>query len=255
MPTPENPQPRKTALITGASGGIGRAFAGLLAEEGHDLVLVARSSDELNRITGVEMARHPVSVTPLPLDLARHDAGDIIADELATRSISPDVLINNAGFGLNGPAASLPRTEQLALLDVNIRALSDLTLRFLPAMTERGAGGIINVSSVAAFLPGPHMAAYYASKAYVQTFSTSLSRELKGTGVTVTALCPGPVKTGFQARAGMDSTRLVYRLSRPQSAKAVALAGWTGFNEGKAVVYPRTSDMLMALAGKYLPAA
>ena len=247
---------KRCTLITGATGGIGKAFAELLAAKGHEhLFLVARNGDELNRIVGVETARHQVSVHTLSLDLGRHDAGELIAGELTARGLCPEVIINNAGFGLAGRADSLPLEEQIAMIDVNIRALSDLTLRFLPGMVKRGKGGVINVSSVAAFMPGPYMASYYASKAYVLSFTQALAREVKGSGVTITALCPGPVSTGFQDRAALDTSRLVYRLSRPQSASEVAAAGWSGFCDGKTVVYPRASDMVMAWAGKLLPGA
>ena len=170
---------RGRVLITGASGGIGEAFAVLLASEGYSLGLVARNEGELNRVKGVISARHEVEVDVFPIDLGLPDSGERLAASLEQRGFSPRHSINNAGFGLAGNAVDLARDEQLRMIDLNVRALTDLTLRFLPSMIQRRSGGIINVASVAGFMPGPGMAVYFATKAYVLSFSDALSEELR----------------------------------------------------------------------------
>jgi short-subunit dehydrogenase len=162
------------------------------------------------------------------------------------------VLINSAGYGLYGRTVELPLDQQIGIVDLNIRALTDLTLRLLPAMVARKSGGIINVASTAAFMPGPYMSLYYASKAYVLSFSEALAAELEGSGVTVTALCPGPVPTGFQERAQMQSIRFMRHLSS-LSAYDVALAGWEGFKQHRRIVIPGTLNKASAYAGRYVP--
>jgi len=244
---------KKVALITGASSGIGKAFAELLSSLDYDLVLVSRNIDELNRIVGMEMTRNQTIVVPICLDLSQHDAVDRLFIELAERHIIPDLVINSAGVGMVGEVSELPVKDQLAMIDLNIRALSELTMRFLPEMIARNSGGIINVSSVTAFLPGPYMSVYYASKAYVQSFSDSVAEELKGTKVRMMSICPGPVDTAFQATAGLDTERWVYKMSMPKTAQEVAEAGWAGYKAGNRVVFPGLSDMLAAWMGKIMP--
>lgn len=244
---------RRLALVTGASRGIGEAFAQLLAREKHDLVVVARSEGELNRVAGVLGSKHGVSVLPVRLDLGQPHAGAALAKELEGRGLAPDVIVNNAGYGLLGPAAELALDDQLAMIDLNVRVLSELSLRFLPGLLAgKGRRGIINIASLASFLPGPNMAVYYASKSYVLSFSEALAAEVKGRGVTVTAVCPGMVPTGFQARAGMEQCR-AYRLAPKQSAQEVALAGWAGFLRGDRVVLPGAMAKLTALAVRATP--
>lgn len=246
--------PKSTILITGASGGIGEAFAHLAAADGHSLILAARNEKELSRVAGVVTAKHQVPVNIVPCDLAKPDGVSALADDLARRNSVPDVVINNAGFGLVGKAAGLDREDQLGMIDLNIRALSDLTLRFLPAMLEKMSGGIINVASTAGFMPGPGMAVYFASKNYVTAFTDALHHEVRGSGVTITSLCPGPVITGFQARAGMRAmTRGL--LSNTMTAEDAASAGWIGFKAGKRCVVPGVVNVLSTLAGRMLPRA
>jgi short-subunit dehydrogenase len=239
-------------LITGASGGIGEAFAVLLASGGHPLGLVARSEGELNRVKGVISARHQVEVDVFALDLGLPESGARLAAMLEQRGFVPDILINNAGFGLAGNAVDLSRDEQLRMIDLNIRALTDLSLRLLPAMIAQRQGGIINVASVAGFMPGPGMAIYFATKAYVVSFSDALSEELRGTGVTVTSLCPGPVETGFQRRAGMRTDRFGGPV-KPLSAAEVAAQGWASFSKGERMVVPGWSNKLAAYGGRAMP--
>ena len=240
-----------TVLITGASGGIGEAFAQLLAAEGHALVLAARRQSELDRVAAAISAKHRVSVTVVACDLAKADGVAALADGLERRSIMPDVIVNNAGYGLMGKAAEIGREGQLGMIDLNIRALSDLCFRYLPGMIARKRGGIVNLASTAGFMAGPGMAVYFASKNYVLALSDALHHETQGTGVTVMSLCPGPVSTGFQARAGLKNMkRGSGNLMTPEE---VAKAGWDGFRAGKRCVVPGAINIASGLAGRLLP--
>lgn len=237
----------KLALITGASGGIGEAFGHVLAAEGYDLVLVARRDQELHRVKGVITSKLPVAVHVMALDLNEAGAVETLVAEMASRNLVPAIVINNAGFGLAGPMAELSRDEQLRMIDLNVRVLTDLTLRFLPAMVAKKSGGIINVASVAGFMPGPMMAVYFATKNYVLSFSDALSSELRGTGVTLTTLCPGTVKTGFQARAGQNER------GSTLSAYDVASQGWAGFKAKRRVVIPGFFNQMTAYGLRITP--
>ncbi len=249
----DNKLQQKYALITGASSGIGKAFAQLLAGKGYNLVIIARNGDELNRLAGVEMTRNDCTIIPIVLDLSKASSIDELQDELAQRNISPDLIVNSAGFGLAGEVVELDRKQQLAMLDLNIRALSDITLRFLPAMVERNQGGIINIASVAAYAPGPYMAIYYASKAYVHSFSVALAHELKSTRVNVTCVAPGPVETGFQQRSGMQLSKWIFKLPGTRTAEQVANDGWSGYLRGDSTVFPGFAATLSAFMLQYLP--
>jgi short-subunit dehydrogenase len=237
----------KVALITGASGGIGEAFGHVLAADGHDLVLVARRDQELHRVKGVITSKHPVAVHVIALDLNETGAVEELVAEMAGRSLVPAIVINNAGFGLAGPSVELSREEQLQMIDLNARVLTDLTLRFLPAMVARKSGGVINVASIAGFMPGPMMAVYFATKNYVLSFSDALSSELRGTGVTMTTLCPGTVKTAFQARAGQNER------GSTLSAFDVASQGWAGFKAKRRVVVPGFLNQIIAYGLRLTP--
>ena len=237
----------KLALITGASGGIGEAFGHVLAAEGYDLVLVARRDQELHRVKGVITSKLPVAVHVMALDLNETGAVETLIAEMASRNLVPAIVINNAGFGLVGPMAELSRDEQLRMIDLNVRVLTDLTLRFLPAMVAKKSGGIINVASVAGFMPGPMMAVYFATKNYVLSFSDALSSELRGTGVTMTTLCPGTVKTAFQARAGQNER------GSTLSAYDVASQGWAGFKAKRRVVIPGFFNQMTAYGLRITP--
>ena len=242
----------RRALITGASAGLGEAFAHLLAEEGWDLALVARREDELHRVAGVLRAHHGVEVLVIPADLSRPGSDALLADRLAAKGFAPDVLINNAGFGLVGRAVELPLDRQLEMIDLNLRAAVALSLHFLPAMVERGRGGVLNVASLAAFMPGPNMAVYFATKAALLSFSEALAEETAGSGVTVSAFCPGPVRTGFLDASGVSRTWLS-RVLRPARADTVARAGWQGFKEGRPVIVPGVLNTLMAWSARFTP--
>lgn len=241
----------RTALVTGASGGIGRELATLLARDGHDLVVVARSEEDLVDLGTQLQADHDVTVTVVVKDLADPDSPAEIQSALADRGIEVDVLVNNAGFGTYGRFLDTDLDTERDELQVNVVAVTELTKRFLPGMVERGEGRVLNVASVAAFQPGPLMAVYYASKAYVLSFSEALASELNGTGVTVTALCPGPTDTGFQSRAEMRASKLVQ--GNLQDPTEVARAGIRGMQAGEAVVVPGLQNKLLTVAVRLLP--
>jgi short-subunit dehydrogenase len=239
-------------LITGASAGIGEALARVFAAHGHELVLVARREDRLAALAGEIAAAGRPRPTVLPFDVARPGAAAAIAAELSSRGLEPEIVVNNAGFGLSGDAAALDHGEQLGMIDLNVRALTDFSLAFVDSLA-RHRGGILNVASVAGFLPGPGMAVYYASKAYVLSFSQALHRELASRGVRVTALCPGPVPTEFQSRAGLRVDRAQNMLSLP--ADRVAQIGYDGFMRGKRVVIAGLGNKLAVLALRLIPNA
>ncbi len=244
---------KKIALVTGASSGIGKAFAELLAAEGYDLVLVARRADELNRVAGMEMTKNETKVVVIPLDLSKAGSVKKLVKEMRDRNISPDIVINNAGSGLVGDVVNLPIEGQLAMIDLNVRAMAEITMRFLPDMIARNGGGIINISSVAAFMPGPYMSIYYASKAFVQSFSDGLAHEIKDTKVKVMTICPGPVDTAFQSIAGLDTKRWSYKMLSPKLPKEVARIGWAGFKANYSTVFPGSMDVATVWAVKFLP--
>jgi uncharacterized protein len=237
-------------LITGASAGIGAELARVFAEHGHELVLVARRQDRLDALADeIEATGRPRPVV-LAADLEQRDAVAKIREQLLLLELEPDNLVNNAGFGLVGQAAALQRDEQLGMIDLNIRALTELSLTFADSIARR-RGGILNVASVAAFLPGPGMAVYYASKAFVLSFSEALHRELSSRGVRVTALCPGPVPTEFQLRSGMQLNSSMDWFSMP--ADRVADIGYRGFMRGKRVVIPGIASKIVVFLVRLMP--
>jgi hypothetical protein len=241
----------RTALVTGASGGIGRELATLLARDGHDLVVVARSEADLVDLGNRLQDDYGVTVTVVVKDLADPDSPAEIQAALDERGIEVDVLVNNAGFATYGRFLDTDLDTERDELQVNVLAVTELTKRFLPGMVERGEGRVLNVASTAAFQPGPLMAVYYASKAYVLSFSEALAAELDGTGVTVTALCPGPTDTGFQSRAEMGASKLVQ--GDLQDPTEVARAGYHGMQAGEAVVVPGLRNKLLTVAVRLLP--
>ena len=244
---------RKTALVSGASSGIGLELARLLAQDGYGLVLVARRREKLAQVAAELEGAHAIRATVLPRDLSRPEAPDEVFEALQADSVAVDVLVNSAGFGLYGRFGEIDTAAACDLLRVNIVALTHLTRRFLPGMVERGAGRILNVASLAAFMPGPMMATYHASKAYVLRLSAALAEELRGSGVTVTALCPGYVRTGFEDRSGLRIDEV--RLSRlgVMDAAAVARAGYRGMMRGRRVVVPGLVSKLLVLGVKIGP--
>jgi short-subunit dehydrogenase len=238
-------------VITGASAGIGTALARVFAANGHDLVLVARRRQRLEALALEIAATGRPRPLLLPIDLAMPNAAAAIGEALAGRGIEPQYVVNNAGFGLVGRAYELDLAEQLAMIDLNMRTLAELSLAFLESL-KRHRGGLLNVASVASFFPGPRSAVYYASKAFVLSFSEALHAEFKPDGVRVTCLCPGPVPTEFQARAGILDDRPPKLLV--QSAEQVAQAGYRGLMRGRRIVVPGLANKLItALVPRAVP--
>jgi short-subunit dehydrogenase len=237
----------KLALVTGASGGIGLEFAKLLAQAGYNLALIARSKEKLDVIAADLQQRRGISVQTFACDLARPNAAH------GVRALIPDcdVLVNNAGFANNGKFARIGEAQLLEEMQLNIVTLTQLTRLYLPGMLDRKDGKILNLASTAGFLPGPNMAVYYASKAYVISFSEALAEEVRGTGVTVTVLCPGATATGFQERAAVETTPL-FRFPMAK-ADAVAKAGINGMLRGRPVVVPGITNKLVAISPKITP--
>ena len=236
-------------IITGASAGIGTELARVFARSGHALVLVARRAERLEALAAEIEASGAPAPLALPIDLGERDAAARIGAALAARGLQPQYVVNNAGFGLVGHAAERDRDALLAMIDVNVRALTDLSLAFIDSLV-RSRGGILNVASVAGFLPGPGQAVYYASKAYVLSFSEALHSELRPLGVRVTALCPGPVSTEFQARAGATARRIAF-LELP--AAQVAEQGYRGLMRGRRLVVPGLGNKVMVFLPRVLP--
>jgi short-subunit dehydrogenase len=243
---------RPVTLVTGASSGIGAALARVFAANGHELVLVARSEAELNAVADSIGAAGSIRPHVIPADLARLDGGARLAHELASRGLEPAFVVNNAGFGLAGLADELDRSEQIGMVDLNVRALTDLSLRWIDNL-KRHRGGLLNVASVAGFMPAPGMAVYFATKAYVLQFTEALHAELAPQHVRVTALCPGPVPTGFQARAGTRG--MTQGLARPftLSAEKVARAGFKGLMAGRRLVVPGIGNKILVFMPRLLP--
>lgn len=242
---------RPVTVITGASSGIGAALARVFARNGHTLALVARREDRLHALADEIAAVGGTKPLVIVADLQRGDAVRAIGEVLTAQGCEPQFMVNNAGFGLVGTAASLDRAAQLAMIDLNIRALTDLSLAFVDSLARHG-GGILNVGSMAGFLPGPGMTVYYATKAYVLSFSEALHSELKPRGVRVSVLCPGPVPTEFGERAGIKGGSLAPGILT-QSAGDVAEAGYRGLMQGRRTIVPGPINKLVVLLIRFIP--
>lgn len=243
---------RGPALVTGASSGIGWELAKLLAADGHDLVCVARGGKKLESLAKDLEAAFPIKVAVVAQDLSKPDGPRAVLDEVGRLGLDLEVLVNDAGFGVYGPFAETDLEEELQMIRVNVLAVTALAKGVLPGMLRRGSGRILNVASTAAFQPGPLMAVYYATKAYVLSFSEAIANELDGTGVTVTALCPGPTETEFQKRAGVEKTRL-FRGPLVTDARSVAKAGYAAMRRGRRVVVPGLANKLLVQAERFAP--
>jgi short-subunit dehydrogenase len=238
-------------VITGASAGIGRELARVFARHGHGLVLVARREQRLNELATAIEASGRAKPLVLAQDLAQPDVAKRLGEALAGYGLEPQYIVNNAGYGLVGRAAVLDRDEQLGMVDLNVRTLTDLSLSFIDSL-ERHRGGLLNVASIAGFMPGPGSAVYYAGKAFVLSFSEALHRELAPRGIGVTCLCPGPVETEFQARAGIAEGRPAWPLA--VSAERVAEAGYRALMRGQRLAVPGLGNKLLAaLMPRFVP--
>lgn len=239
---------RPVALVTGASAGIGRELARILAAD-HDLILTARREPEL-RALAADLA--PATCRVIPIDLAEPAGARALFDAVAATGLKVDVLVNNAGFGDLRPFASADLGKMLRMIQLNVTALTELTGLFLPGMIARGHGRILNVGSVAGFQPGPLMAVYYATKAYVNSFSEALSCELAGTGVTVTCLCPGPTESEFAAVAGFQENRF-FSVGSMAGSRSVAVAGVNALRRGKRLIITGARNRVLIFAERFAP--
>ena len=241
----------QTALVTGASGGIGLELARRFAKDGYGLVLVARSTQTLEAAAKTLSQQFHITVVPIACDLGRIGAGAALAKILDERRISVDVLVNNAGYGTAAAFAQSDPDDQLGMIDLNVRALVELTHIYWPVMLKNGRGGVLNVASTAAFQPGPLMAVYYASKAFVLSFSEALWEEARGTGVQVSCLCPGATESAFHGRAGTDKVRLFQ--TGLMSAAKVARLGYRAFKANKRVRITGVRNTVMARSVAFTP--
>jgi short-subunit dehydrogenase len=242
-----------TALITGASVGIGYELAKQFARGGYDLILVARNREKLTAVAD-EMKGSGVAADVITSDLAQPEAPAALFADVQNRGRQVDVLVNNAGFGAIGRFHEVELRRQLEMIRVNVTALVELTHLFLPAMVRRKSGGILNVASTAAFQPGPHMAVYYATKAFVLSFTEAIGEELRGSGVKVTALCPGPTESEFRSRAKLDTSPIFRSKFIPTAtAASVAKAGYDGFIRGKRIVIPGLMNKLAVQSNRIGP--
>jgi len=242
----------KTALITGASGGIGYELAKLFARDHYNLILVARSAEKLKQVSAELHGQFGIRVNAIALDLAAASAAQLLFDQLQSEGVAVDVLLNNAGFGASGEFATMAEADILGQIQLNIVALTHLTRLFLPGMLVRRSGKIMNVASTAAFQPGPLMAVYYASKAYVLSFSEALANEVAGSGVAVSCFCPGATDTGFQKRARMENSRLFKKIGA-MKAETVARDGYRGLMAGKTLVFSGLHNWLTAESVRFAP--
>jgi len=242
----------QTALVTGASAGIGVDLAECFAKDGYDLILTARSEGPLQEVANRLSAAHGVKAHVVPQDLGAFGAGSAVAAKIAEKGLNVDVVVNNAGYGHAGALTSSDLPTQLGMIDLNVRTLVELTYLYWDRMIANKRGGVLNVASTAAFQPGPLMANYYASKAYVLSFSEAMWEEASGTGVKVSCLCPGPTVSRFRERAGTGKTNLGKRSKAVPSAP-VARAGYEAWKRNRPVIVTGAQNAFQAGLVKYLP--
>jgi len=246
---------RKVALVTGASAGLGEQFAQLFARDGHDVILVARNAARLEALGSKLEQEHKVKAHVIAADLARPEEPQRIFNEVRSRQLEVEFLVNNAGFGTNGRFLEQELTREAEIVEVNCIALLKLTHLFARTMRERRSGRILNVASTAAFQPGPFMTTYYATKAFVLSFSEALAHELKGTGVTVTCHCPGPTLTEFGLRSGTDKARLFTGGAVVATASAAATDGYTAMMKGRVLAIHGFLNWFGVVAVRFSPRA
>jgi len=242
---------KETVLITGASSGIGMGLAKLFAADGSDLVLVARREDRLNELAEELKSEHGIEVHVLPKDLSKKTSPKEIFNHLKKEKIEIDVLVNNAGFGSRGMVSELDTDLQVDMVQVNVAALTHLTSLFLPGIIERGQGGILNVGSLAGFQPGPNLAVYFATKAYVLSFTEALAEEISNPNIKISCFAPGPVKTEFGEKSDLENS-LLFKVSLMDLEPAVK-AGYEGFRKGKTIVIPGLKQQIVPFLNRFTP--
>jgi short-subunit dehydrogenase len=243
---------RENVLITGASQGIGLELARVFAKNGYDLILVARDKLKLSEVAKELSKNYKIQVVTVSKDLSEQKSYFELYNSIKKQGIKVDILVNNAGFGNFGNFAETDLSKEESMIDVNVKALTSLTKIFLQDMIKRKSGKILNVASIAAFQPGPLMAVYFATKAYVLSLSEALSEELKDSGVSISALCPGPTASQFQERAGMQNANL-FKKKKVMSSEEVAEIGFRGLMKGKRVIIPGFRNKISAFLGRHLP--
>jgi len=242
---------KETVLITGASSGIGMGLAKLFAVDGSDLVLVARREDRLNELAQELKSEHGIEVHVLPKDLSKKSAPKEIFTQLNKEKIQIDVVVNNAGFGNKGSIAELDTDLQVDMVQVNVAALTHLTSLFLPGIVERGYGGILNVGSLAGFQPGPNLAVYFATKAYVLSFTEALAEEISNPNIKISCLAPGPVRTEFGEKSDLEDS-LLFKVSL-MDMEPVVKAGYEGFRKGQTIVIPGLKQQIVPFLNRFTP--
>lgn len=253
---PDKPSSKSgiVALVTGASSGIGLALARQIAAHGHDVVLTARNRDALEAAAGGIEGKYGVRADVIPLDLRNRDAAEQLYQAISNQKLDIGILVNNAGFGLGGEFLETDLQREVEMIQVNVTAVTQLTKLFAAGMVRRRSGRVMNVASTAAFQPGPLHAVYYATKAYVLSFSQAIAEELRKTGVTVTALCPGATATAFAETAELSNSRLFTRLA-VDDAESVAAYGYKAMMRGERIAIPRMRDKIMVQAERFAPRA
>ncbi len=247
-----NPTHKPIALVTGATTGIGYALSKMLAADGYALILVARNQNALQERKAELESAYGISVQPIALDLSQTGAVKTLIDQLRDRLSQIEILVNNAGFGKLGPFWEMDPKTVVDMIQVNVTALVALTRAIMPYMLQRGKGYVLNVASTAAFSPGPFMAVYYATKAFVVSFSEALADELRGTEITVTTLCPGPTRTEFQIRAGQDPQK-PFPILPMMSAEAVAQQAYRSLKKGRRMVIPGLMNRFSVWSSRVMP--
>jgi len=242
---------KETVLITGASSGLGMELAKLFAADGSDLVLVARREERLIELAQDLKSEHGIEVHVLPKDLSKRTAPKEIFDHLNKEKIEIDVVVNNAGFGSKGHIAELDTDLQLDMIQVNLVALTHLTRLFIPGIIERGYGGILNVGSLAGFQPGPNLAVYFATKAFVLSFTEALAEEISNPNIKISCLAPGPVKTEFGEKSDLEDS-LLFKVSLMEMAPVVK-AGYEGFRKGQTIIIPGLKQQIVPFLNRFTP--
>jgi len=243
---------RPVALITGASGGIGAEMAVEIAKDGYDLVLVSRDQGQLEKVGDDLQNRFGIDWLAIAMDLSIPSQVEVLIKTLDEKSIAPELIINNAGYGVAGRVEKIDVEQQLGSISLNVSVLTEITLKFLPRLLAVNRGGIINIGSVAGFFPGPYFSVYYATKAYVQSFTYALANELESSNVKICVICPGPTLTGFQERAGMGRSG-VARSGAAMTAAEVAKIGYVGYKKGRSVVVTGKLNRILVLLSRIVP--